>query len=51
MTPRSLGRVAEALDAVSEEDCRSAAQVARNASTAAAARTAAAAVLREARGR
>lgn len=51
MTPRSLGRVAEALDAVSEEDCRSAAQVARNASTAAAARTAAAAVLREAHGR
>jgi phosphotransferase system enzyme I (PtsI) len=50
MTPRSLGRVAEALAAVSEEDCRRAAEVARNASTAADARVAVGAVLRETHG-
>ena len=50
MTPRSLGRVAEALAAVSEEDCRRAAEVARNAATAADARVAVGAVLRETHG-
>lgn len=35
MTPRSLGRVAAALDAVTEDDCVRAAEAARNAATAA----------------
>lgn len=46
MTPRALGRVAAALDAVTAEDCARAAAAARTASTAAEARSAAAEVLR-----
>ncbi|WP_311198439.1 phosphoenolpyruvate--protein phosphotransferase [Microbacterium sp. p3-SID336] len=46
MTPRALGRVAAALDAVTAEDCARAAAAARTASTAAEARGAAAEVLR-----
>ena len=45
MTPRSLGRVAAALAAVTEEDCRRAADAALSASTATEARAAASAAL------
>lgn len=47
MTPRSLGRVAAALDAVTTEECRRAADAARGAATAVAARAAAARALSE----
>nr|WP_231880315.1 putative PEP-binding protein [Microbacterium sp. H83] len=45
MTPRALGRVAAALEAVTEAQCRAAAEAVRKAATAADARAAAAAVL------
>lgn len=48
MTPRSLGRVGAALDAVTAEDCGRAADAARGAATAADARDAAARTLSEA---
>lgn len=51
MTPRSLGRVAAALDAVTEDDCVRAAESARNAATAAEAHEAAREILAGSAGR